>query len=225
MLKIAILGWGSLVWDPRSLHVRAGWFEDGPMLPIEFARVSDDERVTLVLAADTPVVRSLWALSSLEVLDKAEDDLMLREGIRNRSKIGRWENPSGITAARAPLAGSAAGAASAAGVEAKAEIDRWAKRLGLDAVIWTNLNARTAVSDTTFTKPTEQNIIDHIKHPSLSHERRKNAERYVRMAPPQIDTNYRREMEKAFGWAPFGTTRYPGFVVGGTDTGDEDVMP
>src|SRR2546427_12261714 len=92
-MKIAYLGWGSLVWDPRSLHIRSGWFPDGPLLPIEFARESKDKRVTLVITPGSALVRSLWALSSLDSLDAAKADLALREDIKIeniRHSIGVW---------------------------------------------------------------------------------------------------------------------------------------
>lgn len=40
MGQIAIIGWGSLVWDPRDLPIESPWHDDGPELPIEFARIS-----------------------------------------------------------------------------------------------------------------------------------------------------------------------------------------
>jgi hypothetical protein len=60
-MKIACLGWGSLVWDPRELPVRGKWFEDGIFLPIEFARQPCDGRLTLVIVPDYEVrARGLW---------------------------------------------------------------------------------------------------------------------------------------------------------------------
>ncbi len=38
-MKIAILGWGSLIWDRRDLQIAGDWQQGGPVLPIEFSRI------------------------------------------------------------------------------------------------------------------------------------------------------------------------------------------
>lgn len=179
-MKIACLGWGSLVWDPRSLHVRSKWFEDGPLLPIEFARQSKDKRVTLVLTPNSPRVRSLWAISSLDTVDAVKADLALREDIKEdkiQQSVGVW--------------------LAQADVDVDPEIVQWATRLNLDAVIWTKLKPR--FGNETRTANVDE-IIGYLH--KLSHEQRTNAELYVRKTPRQIDTPYRRRMEQEFGWLP-----------------------
>ena len=48
-MKIAVLTWGSLVWERRELQAASDFVADGPLLPIEFCRISRDGRLTLVL--------------------------------------------------------------------------------------------------------------------------------------------------------------------------------
>jgi hypothetical protein len=63
--RIAILGWGSLIWEPRELETIGGWQMGGPVLPIEFSRVSNDGRLTLVVDEKNGVdVPTRYILSS-----------------------------------------------------------------------------------------------------------------------------------------------------------------
>ena len=90
MTNIACLGWGSLIWDPRDLPIRRYWFDDGPLIPLEFARQSKDGRITLVILPDARPVRSLWTLMDSDSLEEAKERLRLREGRTKPEYIGDW---------------------------------------------------------------------------------------------------------------------------------------
>src|ERR1700722_18672522 len=49
MVKSVVLAWGSLVWDPRDLQTAGKFVANGPLLPIEFCRISADGRLTLAI--------------------------------------------------------------------------------------------------------------------------------------------------------------------------------
>ena len=125
-MNIGCLGWGSLIWNPKNLLVRNGWFHDGPLLPIEFARCSSEDRVTLVLVPTMPSVRALWCLLSAVDLRAAVDELATRESVPNSKdhNIGFWARTSGSRGSFADLIGI------------------WAAAHQLDAVVWTNLGPK-----------------------------------------------------------------------------------
>jgi hypothetical protein len=185
-MLIACLAWGSLVWDPRDLPVRRGWFIDGPLLPLELARRSSGDRVTFVLLDKAPLVRSLWALMSISELQDAREALADRErmkGADKTRKIGYW-GPNGQSD----------------GLGAKA-IAKWGSNVvGLDAVIWTALDPNLGGRE--YQPELAAEVIAHLRSSILSHEKRQNAERYIRRAPKQIDTEVRRRIERELGWLP-----------------------
>ena len=79
-MKTAILGWGSLIWQPKDLKfdTNIGWKENGPILPIEFARISKDGRLTLVITPNGTDVKTLYAVSSFDNLELAVLNLKKR---------------------------------------------------------------------------------------------------------------------------------------------------
>jgi hypothetical protein len=83
-MRCAVLAWGSLVWDPRNLQVAADFAPNGPLLPIEFCRISRDGRLTLVVDETFGAVCTTYsAPSAIETLDAAIENLRLREGAAN----------------------------------------------------------------------------------------------------------------------------------------------
>lgn len=125
---IACLGWGSLIWGPRELAIQRQWFNDGPLIHVEFARQSQDGRITLVLTESANPVRSLWALMDTVDLASAKSALRRREGVpaKNEEKhIGSWS----------------VGEASPDLIPTLAE---WASAHGIAYVIWTNLPPKFA---------------------------------------------------------------------------------
>ena len=179
MANIACLGWGSLIWDPRELPIQRHWFEDGPLIRLEFARQSEDGRITLVIECSARPVRSLWALMDSETVENAHEALRLREGKVKPDHIGSWS-----VGTRAP--------------DSIPELDKWAATKQLDHVIWTKLPPK--IGGVNGKTPTEDEVVNHLR--TLTGTQRDHAEQYIRCAPPQIDTGYRRQIEKVFHWFP-----------------------
>jgi len=78
-------------------------------------------------------------------------------------------------------------------------IEKWASAMNLDAVIWTALPPK--FDGQTGRIPTADEVISFLRN--LPQEKNKNAEEYIRRAPRQIDTHYRRRIEAELNWTPF----------------------
>jgi len=179
LTKIACLGWGSLIWDPRELPIRRYWFDDGPLAQIEFTRKSSDERITLVIDSKAEPVRLLWAQMLPMTLQGAKEALRDREGLR---EVKGWE---------AKIKGWSATEKAPSLIPGLAD---WARAHEIEAVVWTSLSPKFDDKD----RPTIEDVVAHLK--SLNGTMRENAERYIRRAPLQIDTEYRRRIEAELGW-------------------------
>jgi hypothetical protein len=131
-MKIAILGWGSLIWDPRDLQLATSFALNGPSLPIEFCRISKNLRLTLIIDETFGTLCQTYAATSaFSTLDEAVDNLAQREGMPSSADVGfadlTTQKRSRAAAARHPYA-----------VETIAD---WALHAGYDAVIWTALDS------------------------------------------------------------------------------------
>jgi hypothetical protein len=174
-MRIACIGWGSLVWDPGSLRLRSEWYSDGPALSIEFARQSDRNRVTLVLVPGTPPIRTLWAILDVPDLTAAGEMLRIREGTSIQF-IGSFPGRGALTD---PVARS---------------IGQWAARRQLGGAVWTALPAKwnSRIGEV----PTSDQVIEFLRKQGSGSA----AEEYVRRAPPQVRTPIRDRIETELGW-------------------------
>lgn len=175
-MKIACIGWGSLIWDPKKLNIATQWFEDGPLLPIELTRISKDKRVTFIIDESAMNVPTLWALMATDSLENAKESLKDREdtSIKNIHCIGKFDVPKG---------------------NVDLIIRDWLFIKGLDYAIWTGLSfSKKTQSD----RPGIDLIINHLK--DLTVDEKRKAEEYIRRAPAQVNTEYRKLIETEFGW-------------------------
>jgi len=186
-MRIAILGWGSLIWDSRSLKIDGsignnGWYSDGPYLPIEFARISNDGRLTLVIRNGVKDQQVLYSISLYKDLDEAVLDLAVREGC-GKNKIGKYlKEKNEVT----PI-----------NFIHKEKIANWIEpKQEIDAVIWTNLSS--SFKDKIGLDLSETNAVNYLTH--LTVEVQAKAEEYIRKAPVQIDTKIRNEIEDKLNW-------------------------
>lgn len=179
-MSIACIGWGSLIWNPGSLNIISDWFTDGPRLPIEFARESSNQRITLVLIDSTPLVDSLWCLLGSGDLAQAKYDLAQREGVPDRyieNSIGFWERNSGKSHGKAHKV-----------------IEQWAWPRDINAVVWTNLQCGFKRSRGQI--PSSAEIISHLE--SIPDPNSDEVFDYIKKAPEQIDTPYRSAINQKF---------------------------
>jgi hypothetical protein len=180
-MNIACIAWGSLLWKPRPLKLASGWHPDGPRLPLEFVRQSDDDpELALTLFEGARLTPTYWAWLATGDLDKARAMLGAREQIRP----GYPECVGSIP----PLDGA----------RADQRIAAWMRRKGIDAVVWTALPAK--FGGASGRAPTSEEAIAWLD--SLQGADRAKAEDYIRRTPAHIDTRYRRLIEQRLGWRP-----------------------
>jgi len=179
---ITVLGWGSLIWDPRELRLDGKWHRDGPMLPVEFARISSYGWLTLVIHPGSADVRTLWANMSSKDLNEAIDELAKREGTSMHC-IGFADATNGRAASRFPS-------------DITQRISSWMAGRPIGAVIWTDLPSNfEAKRDLDFD---EVHVVEYLR--TLRGKAKTKAREYVTRAPRQVSTVIRGVIESQFGW-------------------------
>ncbi len=187
--RIAIIGWGSLIWDLEILtpQVAGGWLmEAGPKLPMEFSRVSPKRKMGLAVCLDpvvgvpcqTHVIRS--ARSNIEA---AIEDLRQRERAPH-GRIGAYH--ADFQHGRMP--------------EVVALVRAWCAKEGWDGAVWTDLEPN-------FKAHTAQEFsvargISYLK--TLRGESLAEAHSYIQNAPLQTATPLRAALETDPWWQGLG---------------------
>lgn len=171
-MRIACLGWGSLIWKPDGLPVAGEWCQDGPALPIEFCRVGDGGELATALCINAPPVPVMWA--ELRTLDLFEACAALRE----RESIPD-ERVDGV--------GMLVSTPYSPG-----KLAEWALAHKLDAVIWTALPPRYLHTEGWI--PTCEDAMAHLS--GLTGKTAQHAYDYIRRVPVQIETPYRPKLQR-----------------------------
>jgi hypothetical protein len=181
-MEVAIIGWGSLIWCPGALQIKSCWHRDGPALRIEFARVSKDKRLTLVIHPGSNEQQTLWATAASQELEAVRANLRDREG----------------TSSRLIHSGTAAGEFSdGVSVGVRKEMAEWlGKHQEIDACVWTGL-----ASNWRDEKRGDFSVASAIQHlKDLPELARPRAQEYIQNTPSQIQTAVRIAIREQLGW-------------------------
>lgn len=181
MGRFAILGWGSLIWDPQDLELATEWMLDGPSLKLEFSRLSRSRGGALTLVID-PVHGEantvLYALSARSAVEDVISDLRRRE-ITSAERIGFFDVPSGRQRCNADPS-------------AAAGLRMWTRAKHLQGTVWTDLSSNFCEErGCGFSiDAAAQYLLYDLHEPGLS-----RAKEYVRRTPTEISTPLRRRLE------------------------------
>jgi hypothetical protein len=187
-VKIAILGWGSLLWDEHPEFDKwhfGKWEPKGPSLPIEFSRVSGTRNGALTLVLDTEkgtVCQVAYALSKRNNPDDVICDLRCREGT-TLENIGFYFANESRKQAREE--------------EILKIIQDWASVNKIDVVIWTDLESNFQKKSKCVNKDGKLSFVDaalcHLQ--ALDPEGKAKAAEYVWRAPSFVETPLREKLQ------------------------------
>jgi hypothetical protein len=181
--------------DPGSLSQLCGHFfkQGGPTLRIEFSRVSEDGRLTLVIdrenGADVP---TRVATSTRSTLDDAVTDVWIRETRFFGERSGAEKRSKDGTIGYADLAGENASIKIHPDHQYAYDlITPWLKTSGFDAVVWTALRSN-------FKDFSVEEAVNYLKSlPRTFHSEKasqQDAFEYIVRAPEEVETPLRKRL-------------------------------
>lgn len=179
----AILAWGSLVGEPNDTFDKdhEAWRHDGPILPIEFSRISSCRKgaLTLVIDPDSGVLTRTWyALSRRTDPQDAACDLRTREGTVMRN-IGLFDTRGNIARSRWTLVTD--------------KVKAWLEAKGFIAAVWTDLPSN--YTETRRELYSADAAVNYIA--GLSPEGKAAARHYLAVVPYEVRTPFRIAVENA----------------------------
>ncbi|MFV0473859.1 MAG: hypothetical protein ACK5MQ_06585 [Pikeienuella sp.] len=193
--RIAVIGWGSLLWDLDDLapKVEPPWLmRAGPALPFEFSRISPKRKMGLALCLDpehgaecpTHAIRSVRA-----DIHAAAADLRARERAADIGMIGAFCARTGFRRARLPAVG--------------ALFADWCAKTGAAGVVWTDLeNNFKEMSGRDFSLTAAKDWLRGLNGDSLD-----EAVRYIENAPEATATPLRAALGAEGWWRALAAAR------------------
>jgi hypothetical protein len=177
-MKIAILGWGSLLWEggEQFENQHDAWQYDGPSLKLEFSRISSSRLGALTLVIDpkhgSPTTVA-WCLSKRSDPLDTMCDLSCRESTTLRN-IGRVF-PSSMRRNLSHEKGS------------RKAVVSWARTKHLDVVVWTDLQSN--FNDKRGVPFSIQESLSYLQ--TLTPEAKAKSAEYIWRAPDFVQTPLR----------------------------------
>ncbi|MEM9371603.1 MAG: hypothetical protein AAGA26_10645 [Pseudomonadota bacterium] len=184
---IAIIGWGSLIWDLEILapKTRGDWqMCAGPQLKMEFTRVSPKRKMGLAVCLDDQagaLCQTHYVESIRSDISDALRDLALRERT-DPQNIGAICLDTGFNRSDDPAISS--------------EVVRWCAANGIRGAVWTDIGPN--FSDRLGIPFTVERGVTYLR--SLSGESLDEAVRYIENAPVSTDTPLRRALSSDAWW-------------------------
>lgn len=184
-MRIAFVAWSQLA---------AGWHPNGPLLPIEFARISPQGGLIPVLC-DKPgvlAVRTLWIESTLDDFDQACNDLAKREGCPVaeigfvKADVSGQPDERFNALPQGPVR-----------VDVRTRLRNWREANNFDAVMW-----RDSPADLLQPGQTLQDAKNWVDTHLQGLPGDGPAAMYIRQVPIQVWTDIRAYMAMRLSWVP-----------------------